>query len=682
MNRIRSSDWMTLALWVMGLVLAFSCLAWVLRTESTRQLHASAEAAGLHWAKFAERTVPDLVRVLTGDGLTPQAREQLLRLRKVDVVFRFKLFDPAGNLMLVSDDLDRVEPPPKKAAAEGIGQHHGGGAKDHIRIKVLSGVNHIELHREQRPNRPAVYSESYVPVLRDGRLQGVVEVYVDQVAEDQRISGAFFRVAGAVAALLLLIVLAFGYQFWQRLRGQRQAEERVHYMAHYDTLSGALNRSSFNDALKQATWRREAGGPGFSVLCIDLDHFKEVNDRLGHAAGDEVLRVATQRLRDAVREGDPVARLGGDEFAVLLPGVTTAAAVTPLAQRIVTLLAQPYDVAGQRVMCGGSVGAAIHGVDATEQADLLHKADLALYQAKAAGRGTLSFFNAATEELLKARRQLTNDLQAALGTDQLYLHYQPLHDARSLALTGYEALLRWNHPTRGNVPPMDFIPLAEETGLIDQLGLWVLNRACADAAGWPEPLSVAINLSPAQLVHSDLVGLVRSALADNGLPARRLELEITESMLMTNTEQVLCQLHELSAMGVSIAMDDFGTGYSSLAYLWRFPFDKVKIDRAFTQNLNNDPKVNLIVHSIITLAHSLNIRVNAEGVETGQQMATLRAQGCDELQGFFLGHPGPLAGLTHAGRAAAGAPASRAERSDSVHDSPFADLPTVQTIRG
>ena len=306
MSRIRSSDWMALALWVVGLVLAFSCLAWVLRTESTRQLQASAEAAGLNWAKFAERTVPDLDRALAGDGLTPQAREQLLRLRKVDVVFRFKLFDPAGNLMLVSDDLDRVEPPPKKTAAEGIGQHHGGGAKDHIRIRVLSGVNHIELHREQRPGRPAVYSEAYVPVLRDGRVQGVVEVYVDQVAEDQLISSAFFRVAGAVSALLLLIVLAFGYQFWQRLRGQRQAEERVRYMAHHDTLSGALNRSSFNDALKQATWRREAGGPGFSVLCIDLDHFKEVNDMLGHAAGDEVLRVATQRLRDAVREGDPV----------------------------------------------------------------------------------------------------------------------------------------------------------------------------------------------------------------------------------------------------------------------------------------------------------------------------------------------------------------------------------------
>ena len=682
MNSIRWSDWRNLTMWGMALTLSLLCLGWVIRNESTRQLENSAEAAGLRWADFVTRTVPDLHRAFAGQGFTPAARDQLLKLRKADSVFRFKLFDPAGELILVSDDLDNPKVARVPSPSDGIGQHHNGGKKSHIRSKVLSGVNNIELKREQRADRPAVYSEVYVPVLRGQVVLGVVEVYVDQTKEAGAIANAFFRIAIAVAAVIGLMLLAFGYQFWLRLRAQRLAEARVQYMANHDALSGAMNRSSFNEALNRATWRREAGGPGFSLLCIDLDHFKDVNDRLGHAAGDEVLRVATQRLREAVREGDAVARLGGDEFAVLLSGVTSEATVSPLAQRVVKLLAEPYDVAGQRVICGGSVGAAIHGVDGTDQAELLHKADLALYRAKAAGRGNYSFYDAATDERLKARRQLTQDLQEALHSEQLSLHYQSLHDSRNQALTGYEALLRWNHPTRGNVPPLDFIPLAEETGLIDQLGLWVLNRACADAAGWPEPLSVAINLSPAQLVHSDLVGLVRSALADNGLPARRLELEITESMLMTNTEQVLGQLHELSAMGVAIAMDDFGTGYSSLAYLWRFAFDKVKIDRAFTQNLNNDPKVNLIVRSIITLAHSLNIRVNAEGVETGQQMATLRAQGCDELQGFYLGRPGPLAGLTHAGRVAAGAPASRAERSASVHDSLFADLPKVQPIRG
>ena len=555
-------------------------------------------------------------------------------------------------MILVSDDLDKPDVVRTPSPADGIGDHSGSN-KAQIRAKVLSGVNHIELKREQRADRPPVYSEAYVPVLRGGVVLGVVEVYVDQAAEAQAIANAFFRVASAVAALIGLMLLAFGHQFWQRLRRQRLAEERVHYMAHHDALSGAMNRSSFNDALDRATWRCEAGGPVFSLLCIDLDHFKEVNDTLGHAAGDEVLRVATQRLREAVREGDAVARLGGDEFAVLLLGVTNVAAVSPLAQRIVKLLAEPYDVAGQRVICGGSVGAAIYGLDGTDRTELLHKADLALYRAKAAGRGTYNFYDAATDELLKNRRQLTQDLHEALHADQLSLHYQSLHNSKSKALTGYEALLRWQHPTRGNVPPLDFIPLAEETGLIDALGLWVLNRACRDAASWPDPLTVAINLSPAQLARSDLVGLVRAALADSGLPARRLELEITESILMKNTDAVLGQLRELSAMGVSIAMDDFGTGYSSLAYLWRFPFDKVKIDRAFTQCLDDDPKVNLIVSSIITLAHSLNIKVNAEGVETVRQMSTLQAQGCDELQGFHLGLPRPLAALSHGGLAAA-----------------------------
>ena len=654
----RGIDWRNLALWALALALAALSLGWLMRQESTRQLQDSAEASGLRWSHFAAGTVPDLDRAFAGKGFTPAARDQLLRLRKAAGAFRFKFFDPAGELILVSDELDVPEIVRIRSAEDGIGNHGGNGKKSDIRSQVLSGVNHIELKREQRADRPAVYSEVYVPVLRGQVVLGVVEVYVDQTEEARAIANAFFRVATAVAVLIGLMLLAFGYQFWQRLRAQRQAEAQVHYMAHHDALSGAMNRSSFNEALNRATGQRAAGGPGFSLLCIDLDHFKEVNDTLGHAAGDEVLRVATQRLREAVREGDAVARLGGDEFAVLLVGVTSEAAVSPLAQRVVKLLAEPYDVAGQRVICGGSVGAAIHGVDGTDQAELLHKADLALYRAKAAGRGSYNFYDATTAERLKARRQLTQDLQQALHSEQLSLHYQSLHDSRSRALTGYEALLHWNHPIRGNVPPLDFIALAEETGLIDELGLWVLNRACKDASGWPDPLSVAINLSPAQLARSDLVGNVRAALAESGLPAHRLELEVPESILVSNTERVLGQLQALAAMGVSIAMDNFGSGHSSLACLWRFPFDKVKIDRAFTQCLDADPKVNLIVSSIISLAHSLNIKVNAEGVETGRQMATLQAQGCDELQGFHLGRPRPLAALTHAVQAAAAAPAN------------------------
>ena len=318
------------------------------------------------------------------------------------------------------------------------------------------------------------------------------------------------------------------------------------------------------------------------------------------------------------------------------------------------------------------MGIAIYGVDGTEAEDLMIKADLALYRAKADGRGTFSFYDIAMDRQMKSRRELTRDLRDAILTGQMSVHYQPLHGSDGKALMGYEALLRWQHPDRGNVTPAQFIPLAEETGLIDDIGLWVLRRACTDAASWPPPLTVAVNLSAAQFTRGNLVEQVSQALADSGLPAGRLELEITESLLMNNSEQVMKTLQSLAAMGVSIAMDDFGTGYSSLAYLWRFPFNKVKIDRAFTHSLVDDPKVGKIVHSIVTLAHSLDIRVNAEGVETPSQMAALQEHGCDELQGFLLGRPGPLKGLTHAGFIEG---QTHATRRGEARESLFASLP-------
>jgi diguanylate cyclase (GGDEF)-like protein len=398
-----------------------------MRQESTRQLEQNAEQSALRWAQFVNQTVPDLdVAFMTGK-LTPAAREQLLRLRKANDVFRFKLFDRSGGLILLSDDIEKPELPTYDRSKDGIGEHDAGGSKLHIRNQVLAGKPYVELKRENRPDRPAVYSEAYVPVLQDGKVLGVVEVYVDQVERAASTAKGFTHIAGAVTILLLLLGSAAGYQFWLRLRKQRHAEARVRYMAHHDVLSGALNRSSFSEALNQATWRRAYGGPAFSLLCIDLDRFKEVNDSLGHAAGDQVLRVATQRLKACLREGDQVARLGGDEFAILLMGLSSTASVTPLAQRIVQALAAPFELADQRVHCGGSVGIAIYGVDGTESGDLLNKADLALYRAKADGRGTFSFYDIAMDQQMQSRRELTRDLRDAIKAGQMSVHYQPLH---------------------------------------------------------------------------------------------------------------------------------------------------------------------------------------------------------------------------------------------------------------
>ncbi|MCY7305673.1 MAG: bifunctional diguanylate cyclase/phosphodiesterase [Rhodoferax sp.] len=645
---MRSADWKTFAWWVTGISVGAFFLALVLRAESQRQLESSATDTASRWTQSALPSVPDLEQVFTGSGLTPSAREQLLRLRKVDDVFRFKLYDRSGRLVLVSDDLVADRPLPRYDQSLGIGQ--GADAQQvGIRDKVLAGGSHVELRRHSDQPGLGVFSEAYVAVQRDGVVLGLVNVSVDQTRQVATARGALLRIGGTLALLLAVALGVAGLQFWRRLRRQRLAVNRGQYIANHDALSGALNRSSFNELLRQAAWRRAEGGPVFALMCIDLDYFKEVNDSLGHDAGDEVLRVARQRLNSCVREGDHVARLGGDEFAVVLFGSSTEAALTPLAQRIVHALAQVYDVAGQQVRCGGSVGVAIHGVDAVDPDELLGKADLALYRAKANGRATFSFYDVAMDRQMQARRELTRDLREAVSTGQLTLHYQPLFASDARTLTGYEALLRWNHPARGEIPPAEFIPLAEETGVINQIGLWVLRGACREAAGWPASLTVAVNLSALQFAGNNLVQLVAEALADSGLAPQRLELEITESLLMSNTDQVLGVLRALSRMGVTIAMDDFGTGYSSLAYLWRFPFDKVKIDRAFTHNLGHDEKVALIVQSIISLAHSLDIRVNAEGVETASQMAALQDGGCDELQGFLLGRPGPAASLTHLG---------------------------------
>lgn len=656
--RLRSADWRLLALGLAGLALGVAFVAWVIRTESERGLGRGAERTAVRWVQLARLAVPDLALAMSGGNITPAARAQMLQLARSGDVFRFKLFDSQGRRVLLSDELARpgalpepdVRPNLQPGESDGIGQGPPGAATPGLRSKVLGGQVHSDVIRATRPGLPAVYSETYVPLLQDGKVLGVVQVHVDQVEYAESIRQGVQRGLGAIL-LFALVMLAFGlYHLWLRMGQQRGAHARVRYMAHHDALSGALNRASFTEVLEQAAWRRGEGGPSFSLLCIDLDRFKEVNDSLGHAAGDEVLRLATQRLNDAVREGDKVARLGGDEFAILLLGVASVEAVTPLAQRVVQALAQPFEVADQRVRCGGSVGIAIHGLDATDPDDLLGKADLALYRAKANGRGTFSFYDVAMDRQMQARRELTRDLRGAIAGDQLALFYQPLYSNDGVTLIGYEALLRWQHPTLGSVPPTEFIPLAEETGLIESIGQWVLNRACLDAVTWPDPLTVAVNLSAAQFTSGDLVGTVTQALADSGLDAQRLELEITESLLMNNTEDVMATLRALADMGVPIAMDDFGTGYSSLAYLWRFPFDKVKIDRAFTHNLGHDAKVGLIVRSIITLAHSLDIRVNAEGVETPSQMAVLQEHGCDELQGFLLGRPRPAVGLTHKGR--------------------------------
>jgi len=379
------------------------------------------------------------------------------------------------------------------------------------------------------------------------------------------------------------------------------------------------------------------------VLFLDLDRFKGVNDTLGHPMGDELLKMVATRLRHSLRETDTVARVGGDEFAIIQTGIEQPIDTAILAQRIGEAMRAPYDLGGHAVVVDISIGIAMAPNDGIDADGLLKAADMALYGAKADGRGTYRFFEPAMDLRMKARRELETALRLALAAGQFELHYQPLVNVDDKRITGCEALVRWNHPERGMIPPAEFIPVAEEIGLIVPLGEWVLRQACLDAASWPDGIKVAVNLSPIQVTSQNIVPIVIGALAAAGLPARRLEVEITESVLMHNTEQNTATLHRLRELGVRISMDDFGTGYSSLSYLRKFPFDKIKIDRSFISGLPDDNESLAIVRAVAGLAANLNIAATAEGIETAEQLATIRALGCVEMQGYLFSRPVPLA---------------------------------------
>jgi diguanylate cyclase (GGDEF)-like protein len=439
------------------------------------------------------------------------------------------------------------------------------------------------------------------------------------------------------------LVAAFG----QMTRDLASSQTRARHLALHDALTDLPNRVLLAERLNQALVHARRHGDAPAVLCLDLDRFKEVNDALGHPMGDLLLREVAARLRACTRETDTVARLGGDEFAVVQVGASQPAEAEALCRRLLEVLGAPCRLDGHEVVVGASVGVALAPVDGDEPATLLRHADIALYRAKGEGRGTFRFFEEGMNRELQARRALERDLRRALDEGRFELHYQPQVELGSGRTVGVEALLRWRHPERGSVPPNDFIPLAEETGLIVPIGAWVLRTACAQALAWPG-LRVAVNLSAAQFRQPGLAETVAQALRETGLEPDRLELEITEGVLLEDTVAAVTTLHALRGLGVRIAMDDFGTGYSSLSYLRRFPFDKIKIDKSFVADLDGGRSADAaaIVRAVVSLGSSLGMTTTAEGIEAEAQAELLRAEGCDEVQGYHFGRPMPPADLT------------------------------------
>ena len=479
------------------------------------------------------------------------------------------------------------------------------------------------VHAAQRPGAPD-YHAVYRVVLRDGALRwiesfGRVERDVDGSA--RKITGISFDVTERHKAL-----------------------ERIAYLAHHDALTALPNRALFLDRLEK-TIARVRRGRGCAILLIDLDHFAQVNDTLGHAAGDQLLCAVAARLQAQVSAADTLARLGGDAFAILLTETDKPQHIVTLAEAVIATIDQGFDIEGHAVSIGASIGIAMAPLDGMTAKSLVKAADVALYRAKAAGSGCLRFFEPENDSRMQRRRALENDLRRAWVAREFELFFQPILDVRTRRLTAFEALLRWRHPDRGLVNPDEFVPLTEEMGLIVPIGEWVLAEACRTASLWPQDLRVAVNLSPVQLAHAGLVPAVASALAGAGLAPDRLELEITETVMMKETPTTLATLERLKSLGLRIAMDDFGAGHSSLRNLQRFPFDKVKIDRFFTAGLGSSRHSAAIVRAVAGMCESLGITSTAEGIETEEQLSHVMREGCVEVQGFLFSRPVPAKDL-------------------------------------
>ena len=418
----------------------------------------------------------------------------------------------------------------------------------------------------------------------------------------------------------------------------RRAQQRIEWLARHDGLTGLPNRANFHTRLQEACTDHLGGGPPLALLCLDLDGFKAINDTLGHPVGDALLVQVAERLRNCIHGRNVIGRLGGDEFALLMIGGDEAGAAA-LARRLLAAIAEPYDHGGTAIRVGVSIGIMMAPQSGLDAQALLRSADLAMYQAKGAGRGTARFFDPSMRDMAEDRLLLQNDLRNAIADGQLALHFQPILNALSGRVVAVEALVRWAHPTRGLISPIDFIPVAEESGQICALGAWVLRRACQEATRWPDGIGISVNLSPLQLRDPALGAIVEGALADSRLPPDRLELEITESLFLDNNPVVRATLVALKGRGIRIALDDFGTGFSSLSYLRNFPVDTVKIDRSFVRDLGADQEADIIVQAITGMANGLGITITAEGVETAEQAMRLRASGCTQFQGFLYSRP-------------------------------------------
>ncbi|MGA2041886.1 MAG: EAL domain-containing protein [Roseiarcus sp.] len=613
-------------------------------------LHHDAVATGRVWASYLVKNVEDLDQIAAGQKPSADSQRFFDRVEEVGQVFRYIIYDPQGHVRLVSDDLNEGKDKDKSKDKdddddddEDLAAHNPAAARS-----IAAGEPLINVEEGQPPTRPPFFAEAYVPVVVAGKTIAIVEVYVDQTEKRNDYHRTFVV---STLALGLLIGLAFGIPAvaWRRRTNEKRiAEDRIRFLAHHDALTGLANRSSLIERMdaKLAHLRRHDDG-GLALHVVDIDRFKDVNDALGHDSGDALIVAVAQRLRALAMDDDIVARLGGDEFVIVQTNLADAAAAPGFGQAIIDDLSRPYAINGRDVAITASVGVALAPKDGEDSTLLMKRADLAVNKSKADGRNTVSVFSLEMEADLNERLRLERAIREGLLGDRFELYFQPAVQMPERRVVGFEALLRLRDDRGVPIPPTIFIPIAEQIGLIGPIGTWVLREACKTAKSWPDNLKVAVNLSPAQFAAGDIYATVVAALADSGLEPQRLELEITEGLLLQDSDAVMDQLRKLKDFRIGIVMDDFGTGYSSLGYLWKFPFDKLKIDRTFMQALDADDHENAetIVRTIIDLGQSLNMTVTVEGVENERQIVFVEAGGCDQIQGYYFARPLPASDL-------------------------------------
>jgi len=578
------------------------------------------------WAGFLAANVPDLEQIANGEQPSASSLTFFEATRKSGQVFRYVIFNPEGYSQLLADnshiaqvDLSTFNPEAAKAAKSG-----------NVVVDVKTGPSN---------SGRSYFAEAYVPVLANSHTVAVVAAFVDEAEQYRNFYRTFFL---AAVSLSLLTAFSFGapaVAWYRRTREKQQADRRIRFLAHHDALTGLANRARLIERLDAALAVPESVSGGVGLHFIDVDRFKEVNDTLGHDGGDALLSAVAERLNALTRIEDLVARLGGDEFVVLQMNLSDRGQAEDFARRIAALLAEPIYYKEQEIRITVTVGVAMAPADGKTSERLLKSADIALYNGKTNGRNCIRFFTPDMDEALQARIRLERLIRDAIAADSFVLHYQPVLEMSGERLVGFEALVRLPTPDGALIQPSVFLPVAEDMRCIDKLGAWVLQEACRTATTWADNLTVAVNLSPAQF-EDDIVGVVAKALKDSGLDPRRLELEITEHLLLGSTERTMTQLRELKALGVAIVMDDFGTGYSSLSYLWKFPFDKIKIDRSFMEGFAKSGRdVETVIKTIIALGRELNMRVTVEGVENATQVDFLYDADADQVQGFYFGYP-------------------------------------------